>query len=81
MLLGKQSLFIVRTIRNKQIYKNSVRTPQETYYVSATKPNRLMQFRETLAVIVRNVWNTQIHSVGRMLYIYGINRLVFIADT
>jgi hypothetical protein len=32
------------------IYKVSVRTPQETHYVSATKPNRLMQFRETVAV-------------------------------
>jgi hypothetical protein len=29
---------------------NSVRTSQETHYVSATKPNRLMLFRETVAV-------------------------------
>jgi hypothetical protein len=38
----KQSLFIVRTIRNTQIhfqiiYKNSVRTSRETHYVSATR--------------------------------------------
>jgi hypothetical protein len=33
---------------------NSVRTSQETYYVSATKPNRLMLFRETVAVYCEN---------------------------
>jgi hypothetical protein len=32
------------------IYKDSIRTSQETYYVSSTKPNRLMRFRETVAV-------------------------------
>jgi hypothetical protein len=32
------------------IYKNSVRTSQETHYVSATKPERLMLFRETVAL-------------------------------
>jgi hypothetical protein len=31
------------------LYTNSVRTPQETY-VSATKPNRLMLFREEFVV-------------------------------
>jgi hypothetical protein len=36
------------------IYKNSVRTSQETHYVSATKPNRLMLFRETVAVYCEN---------------------------
>jgi hypothetical protein len=49
----------VRTIRNTQIhfqiiYKNSVRTSQETHYVSTTKPNRLMLFRETVAVYCEN---------------------------
>jgi hypothetical protein len=34
--------------------ENSVRTPQETYYISATKPNRLMLFRETFAVYCEN---------------------------
>jgi hypothetical protein len=33
---------------------NSVRTSQETHYVSATKPNRLMLFRETVAVYCEN---------------------------
>jgi hypothetical protein len=32
------------------IYKNSVRTSQETHYISATEPNLLMLFRETVAV-------------------------------
>jgi hypothetical protein len=31
-------------------HTNSVRTSQETHYVSATKPNPLMLFRETIAV-------------------------------
>jgi hypothetical protein len=36
------------------IYKNSVRTSQETHYVSTTKPNRLMLFMETVAVYCDN---------------------------
>jgi hypothetical protein len=32
----------------------SVRTSQETHYVSATKPNRLMLFEETVAVYCEN---------------------------
>jgi hypothetical protein len=34
--------------------RNSVRTSQGTNYVSATKPNRLMLFRETAAVYCEN---------------------------
>jgi hypothetical protein len=33
---------------------NSVRTSQETHYVSATKTNWLMLFRETVAVYCEN---------------------------
>jgi hypothetical protein len=33
-----------------QIYENSVRTSQETHYVSAAKSSRLMLFTETVAV-------------------------------
>jgi hypothetical protein len=33
---------------------SSVRTSQETHHVSATKPNRLMLFRETVAVYCEN---------------------------
>jgi hypothetical protein len=36
------------------IYTYPVRTSQETHYVSATKPNRLMLFRETVAVYCEN---------------------------
>jgi translation initiation factor IF-1 len=35
-------------------YTNSVRTSQETYHVSTTKPNRLMLFGETVAVYCEN---------------------------
>jgi hypothetical protein len=36
------------------IYKISLHTSQETHYVSATKTNRLMLFRETVAVYCEN---------------------------
>jgi hypothetical protein len=36
------------------VYKNVVRTTQEIYYISATKPNLLMLFRETIAVYCEN---------------------------
>jgi hypothetical protein len=39
---------------NNIIYKNSVRTSQETHYVTATEPNRLMLFRGTVAVYCEN---------------------------
>jgi predicted Zn-dependent protease with MMP-like domain len=49
-------MFVVRTIRNTyiQIYTNSVRTSLETHYFFATEPNRLMLFRETVAVYCEN---------------------------
>jgi hypothetical protein len=36
------------------IHNNSVRTSQETHYVSAAEPNRLMLFVETVAVYCEN---------------------------
>jgi hypothetical protein len=36
------------------IYKYSVRKSQETHYVSATKPSRLILFGETVAVYCEN---------------------------
>jgi hypothetical protein len=36
------------------VYKNLVRTSQETYYFSARKTNRLMLFREMKAVYCEN---------------------------
>jgi hypothetical protein len=41
---------------------NSVRTSQETRYVSATETNRLLLFLET----VRMMRNTQIRDVGKI---------------
>jgi hypothetical protein len=40
------------------MYNNSDRTSQETRYISATKINRLMLFREIMGVFVRNLGNT-----------------------
>jgi hypothetical protein len=34
--------------------ENPVLASQETHYVSATKPNRLMEFREIIAVYCEN---------------------------
>jgi hypothetical protein len=36
------------------MFKHPIRTSQETHYVSATKPNRLMLFGETVAVYCEN---------------------------
>jgi hypothetical protein len=36
------------------IYKNSVRTSQETHYVSTTEPNWLILFRVTIATYCQN---------------------------
>jgi hypothetical protein len=36
------------------MHKDPVRTSQETHYISATKPNRLMLFGETVAVYSEN---------------------------
>jgi hypothetical protein len=59
-LVGQVPVFIFPRDRvaqsqfNEIMYKNSVRTSQETHYVSATKPNRLMLFREIIAVYCEN---------------------------
>jgi hypothetical protein len=39
---------------NHTEHTHTVRTSQETYYVSATEPNRLMLFGETVAVYCEN---------------------------
>jgi hypothetical protein len=46
-------MFTVRTIRNT-IHKDSVRTSQETHYVSATKTSWLSMFREIADVYCEN---------------------------
>jgi hypothetical protein len=43
-----------RSMNFLQIFNNSDRASQETHYVSATKPNRLMLFWETVAVYCEN---------------------------
>jgi hypothetical protein len=48
------SLNLLKTEIQLILNINSVRTSQETHYVSATKPNRLMLFRETVAVYCEN---------------------------
>jgi hypothetical protein len=60
--------------------ENSVRTSQKAYFIPATKPNRLMLFRKTVAVKCEGVRNTQIHSLGTKLtpYLTGNTlRLIF----
>jgi hypothetical protein len=48
-------------------FKISDRTSLETHYVSATEPNWLMLFGETVAVYYENhAEHTHTHSVGRM---------------
>jgi hypothetical protein len=57
------------------IYINSVRTSQETHYVSATKPNRSMLFGETVAVYCENHTEqiyTQIQSVPHRKHITSL---------
>jgi hypothetical protein len=39
---------------NHTEYTDTVRTPPETHYVSAMKTNRLMLFKETVAVCYKN---------------------------
>jgi hypothetical protein len=39
---------------NQNTFKNPVLTSQETHYVSATEPSRLMLFGETVAVYSEN---------------------------
>jgi hypothetical protein len=41
-------------MQSSVIYINPVRTSQETHYVYATKPNRLMLFSEIVAVYCGN---------------------------
>jgi hypothetical protein len=59
----------------------AVRTSQETHYVSATEPNRLMLFGEQSLFIVRTVRKTQIHCMGRMLSFAMLRRVVRIVTT
>jgi hypothetical protein len=51
MLFGKT---VAVYCENHTEHTDTVRTSQETHYVSATEPNRLMLFGETVAVYCEN---------------------------
>jgi hypothetical protein len=62
-------------------YKNSVRTSQETHYVSATKPKQLMLFKENSLFVVRNIRNIQTHCVGKIKNFTILKQVVHIVTT
>jgi hypothetical protein len=43
---------------NRTEHTDTVRTSQETHYISTTKPNRLMLLTETVDIIVKTIRNT-----------------------
>jgi hypothetical protein len=51
---------------------------EEMHYVSATKINQLMLFREKSLFIVRTTRNIQIHSMGRMQSFSNVKQVVHI---
>jgi hypothetical protein len=53
-MLFREIIAVYCENRLEQIYTNSVRTSQETQYVSATEPNRLMLFGWTVAIYCEN---------------------------
>jgi hypothetical protein len=63
------------------MYKNSVRTAQETHNFSTIKPNRLMLFRETIALYCENIEETQIYSAGGMQSFSVLKQAVHIVTT
>jgi hypothetical protein len=59
----------------RRAYLASVRTSQETHDVSATRPNRLVLFRETVAVYCEN------HMEHANMYnLYGENKDFFVIN-
>jgi hypothetical protein len=53
-MLFRETVAVYFENHTEHIYKNSVGTSQETHYVSATKPSRLMLFSETVAIYCEN---------------------------
>jgi hypothetical protein len=80
-LRGKTCLTPQRLNFFTVIYNNSVCTSHEAHYVTATKPNRLMLFGETVSVYCANHTEHQIHSVGRMQSFSMLKRVVHIVTT
>jgi hypothetical protein len=75
--LGKQSLLLVRTIRNTQIYCEQT-VPHRKHHVTTTKPNRLMLLRERVAVCCENRTD---HTVNRLYLTRNISRLRYGAQS
>jgi thioredoxin-related protein len=50
MMFGERAVYY----ENHTEHTETVRTSQETYYISVTKPNQLMVFGETVAVYCEN---------------------------
>jgi hypothetical protein len=48
------------------------------HYIITTELNRLSCLGEELLFIVRTIWNTQIHCVGRMQSLVMLKRVVHI---
>jgi hypothetical protein len=62
--------------------QSSVRTSQETHYVSATKPNRLMLFREIIAVYCENnTEHTDTLCIGEVLFFLPLKYVVHVVTT
>jgi hypothetical protein len=59
------------------MYKNSVRTSKERYYVSAAETSRLMLFREKIAVYCENHMK-QIYFMDRMQSFSMLKQVVHI---
>jgi hypothetical protein len=58
------------------IFMNSVLTSQETHYVSATKTNRLMPFRETAAVYCESDMKNINTVMGKMQGLVKLRQVV-----
>jgi hypothetical protein len=63
------------------IHKNSVRTSQETRYISAKGPTGECCLGEQPLFIVRTTPNTQVHCVGRMQSFSLLKQVVRVLTT
>jgi hypothetical protein len=75
----RYSIIIILYLKSiKIILKYSVRTSQETHYVSATKPTYLLPFWIKSLSTVRTIRNEQIRSVSIMQSSYMLTQVVHI---
>jgi hypothetical protein len=61
---------------NHSEHTDTVRTSQETHYISATKPNRFMLFGETVAFYCENHTEHADTLCGKMAELSGVNTYV-----